>query len=54
LFALGGECMSVAQSAIVSVWFRGKELNLALGLNVSIARLAGVVNGIIVPHLYEK
>jgi len=54
LFGLGGECMSVAQSAIVSVWFKGKELNLAMGLNISIARLASVANGIIVPHLYEK
>lgn len=46
--------MSVAQSAIVSVWFKGKELNLAMGLNISIARLASVANGIIVPKLYES
>jgi hypothetical protein len=45
--------MSVAQSAIVSVWFKGKELNLAMGLNISIARLASVANGIIVPNLYD-
>lgn len=45
--------MSVAQSAIVSVWFKGKELNLAMGLNISIARLASVANGFIVPKLYE-
>ena len=54
LFGLGGECMSVAQSAIVSVWFKGKELNLAMGLNISIARLASVANGVIVPNLYES
>ena len=46
--------MSVAQSAIVSVWFKGKELNLAMGLNISIARLASVTNGVIVPNLYES
>ena len=46
--------MSVAQSAIVSVWFKGKELNLAMGLNISIARLGSVANGFIVPVLYNN
>lgn len=43
--------MSVAQSAIVSVWFKGKELAFALGVNLSISRLGSVVNGDTVPVL---
>ena len=49
VFGLGGESMSVAQSAIVSKWFKGKELAMALGLNISISRLGSVVNGIVIP-----
>ena len=49
VFALGGESMQVAQSSIISVWFKGKEMAFALGLNLSIARLGSVINGIVVP-----
>lgn len=51
IFGLGGECMSVAQSAIISQWFKGKELGFALGLNLTVARLASVVGGILIPSL---
>lgn len=51
IFGLGGESMSVAQSAIVSVWFKGKELAFALGVNLSISRLGSVVNGATVPAM---
>jgi MFS family permease len=53
VFGFGGECMSVAQSAIVSIWFKGKELAFALGLNLSVARLGSVVNAAIVPSVYD-
>jgi MFS family permease len=53
VFGLGGECMSVAQSAIISQWFKGKELGFALGLNITVARLASVFGGIITPRLIE-
>lgn len=54
IFGLGGENMSVGQSAIVSKWFKGKELNMALGLNISIARLGSVINGLTVLGLYNS
>lgn len=53
IFGLGGECMSVAQSAIVSRWFKGKELSFAFGLNLSVARLGSVLNGIILPRVAQ-
>jgi MFS family permease len=49
VFGMGGESMQVAQSSIISLWFKGKELAFALGLNLSIARLGSVINGVIVP-----
>jgi len=54
IFGLGGESLSVAQSAIVSKWFKGKELAMALGLNISISRLGSVINGMIVPKIYDN
>jgi MFS family permease len=39
LFGIGSESMIVAQSAILSRWFKGKELALSFGLALTIARL---------------
>ena len=38
-FGLGSESLIVAQSAIIGRWFKGKELALAFGLNLTISRL---------------
>lgn len=53
VFGLGGESLSVAQSAIVSIWFKGKELAMALGMNISFSRLGSVINGLILPQVYN-
>lgn len=53
IFGLGGESMSVAQSAFVSIWFKGKELAFAFGVNISVARLGSVIQAASVPPLYE-
>ena len=37
--------MTVAQSAIVSSWFQGKELSFAFGINLSVARIGSSING---------
>jgi len=37
--------MTVAQSAIVTAWFKGKELSTAFGINLSVARVGSFVNG---------
>ncbi len=39
IFGAGSESLIVAQSAILARWFRGKELALAFGVTLSIARL---------------
>ncbi len=39
IFGAGAESMAVAQSAIMARWFRGRELALAFGLTLAVARL---------------
>ncbi len=39
LFGIGSESMIVAQSAITARWFEGKELAMAFGITLTIARL---------------
>ncbi|KAL7750656.1 hypothetical protein RI367_003998 [Sorochytrium milnesiophthora] len=51
LFGLGGETLSVAQQRITTKWFFGNELALAVGINLSVARLGSVLNDFVSPHL---
>jgi len=39
IFGLGAESMIVAITTVIAKWFKGKELSLAFGLNLTIARL---------------
>ncbi len=51
LFGLGAETSIVVISKIIVKWFRGKELALALGLNIAIARLGMAAALLISPWL---
>jgi len=51
IFGLGGESMTVCQSAIVASWFQGKELSFAFGINLSIARIGSSINGPVESYL---
>ena len=53
VFGLGGESMTVAQSAIVSAWFQGRELAFAFGINLSVARIGSSINGPVVTALAD-
>eukprot|EP00117_Sycon_ciliatum_P004809 scpid49543/ scgid9021/ Major facilitator superfamily domain-containing protein 1 len=44
VFGLGGENLAVVQNAYAVSWFKDKELNMAFGLQLSIARLGSTVN----------
>jgi MFS family permease len=39
LYGLGSESLIITMDKIISKWFKGKELSLAFGLNITIARL---------------
>ena len=51
VYGFGGESLGVANSAVLSCWFKGKELAFAFGLNLSIARLGSVMNNLVSPAL---
>ncbi|XP_046505467.1 major facilitator superfamily domain-containing protein 1-like isoform X2 [Equus quagga] len=40
VFGIGGESLAVAQNTYAVSWFKGKELNLVFGLQLSMARIA--------------
>lgn len=54
IYGLGGENLGVANSAILSIWFEGKELAFAFGLNLSIARLGSVINNLVSPAIADS
>mmetsp|Transcript_60348 Transcript_60348/g.177043 ORF Transcript_60348/g.177043 Transcript_60348/m.177043 type:complete len:456 (+) Transcript_60348:218-1585(+) len=49
VFGIGGESMQVAQNCLLFRWFKGKEVALALGLNLSVARAGSVLNDVLSP-----
>jgi len=54
IFGLGGENASVAYMAILTQWFKGKEMGLALATNLSVGCLAQVFNNILSPMLEKN
>jgi MFS family permease len=51
IFGLGGESISVAQSALVERWFTTGELAFALGASLSLARFGSVINNSLSPYI---
>lgn len=54
VFGIGGESLAVAQNTYAVNWFKGKELNLVFGLQLSMARLGSTVNMNIMGWVYHK
>ena len=53
IFGLGGESIGVAQSTLLALYFHGKEVALAMGINLSASRLGSVANSNVTPAAYE-
>jgi MFS family permease len=54
VFGLGGECLVVSTSTVISQWFKASELAFALGLSITCSRLGSSVNSALTPYLYES
>ncbi|XP_067401783.1 lysosomal dipeptide transporter MFSD1 isoform X1 [Emydura macquarii macquarii] len=54
VFGIGGESLAVAQNAYAVSWFKGKELNLVFGLQLSMARIGSTVNMNIMGWVYSR
>ncbi len=53
LFGLGAETSIVVLSKIIVKWFKGKEIALALGLNLAIGRLGAALAFTLTPRLVQ-
>uniref|UniRef100_H3AYP1 Lysosomal dipeptide transporter MFSD1 n=1 Tax=Latimeria chalumnae TaxID=7897 RepID=H3AYP1_LATCH len=54
VFGIGGESLAVAQNTYAVSWFKGKELNLVFGLQLSMARVGSTVNMNIMGWVYSQ
>lgn len=52
-FRIGGESLAVAQNNYAVLWFKGKELNMVFGLQLSISRIGSTVNFWVMGSLYK-
>jgi nitrate/nitrite transporter NarK len=53
IFGFGGESLCVAESTLLAVWFKGKEVALAMGINLTVARLGSVANDNLSPFWFR-
>lgn len=53
IFGIGGESLAVAQNYYAVLWFKGRELNMVFGLQLSFARVGSAVNFLIMDQLYK-
>lgn len=49
---IGAESLAVAQNNYAVLWFKGKELNMVFGLQLSFARVGSTVNFVVMEPLY--
>lgn len=54
IFGFGGESFTVANSALLSDWFKGRELAFAFGVNLAISKLGSVFNNLLSPQLADQ
>lgn len=52
-FRIGGESLAVAQNSYAVLWFKGKELNMVFGFQLSFARVGSTVNFLVMEPLYQ-
>ncbi|CAH4005242.1 unnamed protein product [Pieris brassicae] len=53
VFGIGGESLQVAVNNYVVLWFKGKELNMVFGLQLSFSRFGSTVNFWVMEPIYH-
>lgn len=53
VFGIGAESLAVAQNSYAVLWFKGKELNMVFGLQLSFARVGSTVNFLVMEPIYN-
>lgn len=52
-FSIGAESLAVAQNNYAVLWFKGKELNMVFGLQLSFARIGSAANFWVMQSVYD-
>ena len=53
IFGIGGESLNMALNTYTVRWFKGKELNMVFGFQLSIARVGSTVNFLVMGPLFH-
>jgi MFS family permease len=53
IFGVGGESLNMALNTYTVSWFKGKELNMVFGFQLSIARVGSTVNFLVMEPLFH-
>lgn len=53
ILGVGAESLNVAQSTIITMWFKGREQTFALGFSLSLARVGSAINSALTPDIYD-
>ncbi|XP_043467173.1 major facilitator superfamily domain-containing protein 1-like [Leptopilina heterotoma] len=53
VFGIGAESLAVAQNSYAVLWFKGKELNMVFGFQLSFARVGSTVNFLVMEPIYR-
>ena len=54
IIGAGSESLNVAQSTILTMWFKGRQQTLALGVSLCVARLGSAANSAITPKIFNS
>jgi len=54
IFGIGGESLNMALNTYTVNWFKGKELNMVFGFQLSIARVGSTVNFLVMEPIYDS
>ena len=54
LYGVGGESLFVATSTIISIWFEGKELAFAFGIDMAVGCIGMVISNLISPAIFNS
>lgn len=54
LFGLGGESINITVSTLIVTWFKGSEVSLAQSINLSMIRMASILNAFLTPRIASQ
>lgn len=54
LFGVASRSLFIPQAALISFWFKGKQLSFALGIGITFPELGNAFNSYLTPLIYQQ